>query len=62
MLRLSSLLATLAGSHLLTPELLPEDLLDEELSKRGFPKPTMPPPPPPLLLLLLLLLLEKPPE
>lgn len=62
-LRLSSVLVTLEGSHLLVPELAPEDLFVEELLKRGLPNPTMPPPAPLLLLLLLaLLLLEKPPD
>lgn len=63
MLRLSSLLATLAGNHLL--ELLElEEGLPEALLNLGLPNPTMPPPAPvPLLaLLLLLLVLEKPPE
>ena len=53
MLRLSSLFATLAGSHLL--ELLePEDGLLDELLNLGLPKPTMPPDADPLLMLLLL--------
>lgn len=66
MLRLSSLLATLAGSHLF--ELLePDEGLLETLLNLGLPNPTMPPPAPVpllvlLLLLLLLLVLEKPPE
>lgn len=59
MLRLSSLLATLAGNHLL--ELLEvKDGLLEVVLNLGLPNPTMPPPVP--LLLLLLLVLEKPPE
>ena len=58
MLRLSSLLATLAGSHLL--ELLdPEAGLLDGLLNLGLPNPTIPPPVP---LLMLLLLLENPPE
>ena len=61
-LRLSSLLATLAGNHLL--ELLgPDEGLLEMLLNLGLPNPTMPPPAPvPLLVLVLLLVLEKPPE
>lgn len=53
MLRLSSLLATLAGNHLLELLELEEGLL-EALLNLGVPNPTMPPPPPvPLLMLLL---------
>lgn len=61
MLRLSNLLATLAGNHLV--ELLEVDeALREAVLNLGFPNPTMPPPAPLLVVLLLLLLLEKPPE
>ena len=52
MLRLSSLLATLAGNHLLELVALEEGLL-EALLNLGLPNPTMPLLPVPLLVLLL---------